>query len=327
MRQLAVLHLVIQRHLVVALFVQHNARIRARCAFRQQIIRVNRRFIFSILIIRVADNQRAAPEVRFGDAELLVIAVRIRRERKLRVAVQRVDILLQIKPQGNRIAQCLDENRLLIFVRCHAGEARQEESSQPPAKVLVVTADGILLGIARVNPSIYGICREVIDGYALLLAAFAQACHAVRVLSRVSKQRHCARVIPRFLRRYCLFIAACAAKRVAVRITRKFRVEGNRSIVISACRFRLRLLIAVLLRQCRAARIVAQRVQQGGGFGIIPLLSKLLCLNLLFIRERIAVGGQVHPQRRANPQFLRHALRSDRAADIQKARVVAFLAR
>lgn len=154
-RQLAVLHLVIQRHLVVALFVQDNTCIRARCAFRQQIIRVNRRFIFSILIIRVADNQRAAPEVRFGDAELLVIAVRIRRERKLRVAVQRVDILLQIKPQGNRVTQCLDENRLLIFVRRHAGEARQEESSQPPAKVLVVTADGILLGIARVNPSIY----------------------------------------------------------------------------------------------------------------------------------------------------------------------------
>ena len=119
------------------------------------------------------DNQRAAPEVRFGNAELLVIAVRIRRKRKLRISVQRVDILLQIKPQGNRIAQRLDENRLLIFVRRHAGKARQEESSQPPAEVLVITADGILLGIARVNPSIYGICREVIDGYALLLAAFA----------------------------------------------------------------------------------------------------------------------------------------------------------
>lgn len=66
MRQLAVLHLVIQRYLVVALFVQHNACIRTRCAFRQQIIRINRRFIFSILIIRVADNQRAAPEVRLG---------------------------------------------------------------------------------------------------------------------------------------------------------------------------------------------------------------------------------------------------------------------
>ena len=60
-----------------------------------------------VLVVRVADDQGATPEVLLRNAQPLVVAVRVGVYGDVAVSVERVDVLLQVVREGDLVPHVL----------------------------------------------------------------------------------------------------------------------------------------------------------------------------------------------------------------------------
>ena len=102
---------IIESNLIVAFFTELYLNCSTLRGSRCQIIRINHGICRVVLVISVSDDQSAAPHVSFLNTEVFIVTIGITANAEHIIAVQLIDILLQLKPQGDGITNLFSKKQ------------------------------------------------------------------------------------------------------------------------------------------------------------------------------------------------------------------------